>query len=82
MYYYQHHIGDYKSETAHLSILDHGMYRQLLDLYFFTEKPLNADSMRLISVRTTEERKSFSRVLSDFFVEKDGKGVGDGKYVL
>ena len=72
MYYYQHHIGDYKSETAHLSILDHGMYRQLLDLYFFTEKPLNADSMRLISVRTTEERKSFARVLSDFFVEKDG----------
>jgi uncharacterized protein YdaU (DUF1376 family) len=72
MYYYQHHIGDYRRDTGHLSLLEHGVYRQLLDLYYITEKPLNADSMRLISIRTTEERKSFARILTDFFVEKDG----------
>jgi Protein of unknown function (DUF1376) len=48
MYYYQHHIGDYRKDTSHLSLIEHGIYRQLLDLYYITEKPLDKKSIRLI----------------------------------
>ena len=73
MYYYQHHIGDYRRDTGHLTLLEHGIYRQLLDLYYITEKPFDASAMRLICVRTTDEEEAYKRVLNDFFVLKNGK---------
>jgi uncharacterized protein YdaU (DUF1376 family) len=73
MYYYHHHIGDYRRDTGHLNLLEHGIYRQLLDLYYITEKPLDANAMRLVCVRTEEEQEAFRRVLSDFFDKQDGK---------
>ncbi|NDH69342.1 MAG: DUF1376 domain-containing protein, partial [Gammaproteobacteria bacterium] len=33
MHYYQFHIGDYKSHTHHLSLLEDLAYRRLLDFY-------------------------------------------------
>jgi uncharacterized protein YdaU (DUF1376 family) len=73
LYYYQHHIGDYRRDTGHLTLLEHGIYRQLLDLYYITEKPFDASAMRLICVRTTDEEEAYKRVLNDFFVLKNGK---------
>ena len=72
MFYYQHHIGDYRRDTGHLSLLEHGIYRQLLDRYYITENPLDANAMRLVCVRTTDECEAYARVLADFFVERDG----------
>jgi uncharacterized protein YdaU (DUF1376 family) len=76
LYYYQHHIGDYRRDTGHLSLLEHGIYRQLLDLYYITEKPLDKTAaMRLICVRNTDECEAYYRVLTDFFQEIDGSIV-------
>jgi len=72
MYYYQHHIGDYRRDTGHLTLLEHGIYRQLLDLYYITEKPIDTNSIRLICVRNTDEQEAYARVLADFFIEQDG----------
>ena len=72
MFYYQHHIGDYRRDTGHLTLLEHGIYRQLLDHYYISEKPLDANAMRLVCVRTTDECEAYSRVLADFFIERDG----------
>ena len=72
MFYYQHHIGDYRRDTGHLTLLEHGIYRQLLDRYYITENPLDANAMRLVCVRTTDECEAYARVLADFFVERDG----------
>jgi len=72
MFYYQHHIGDYRRDTGHLTLLEHGIYRQLLDHYYISEKPLDANAMRLVCVRTTDECEAYARVLADFFVERDG----------
>ena len=73
MFYYQHHVGDYRRDTGHLTLLEHGIYRQLLDLYYITERPLDSSAMRLICVRTTDEKEAYQRVLADFFYERDGK---------
>jgi len=73
MYYYQHHIGDYRRDTGHLTLLEHGIYRQLLDLYYITEKPLDANAMRLICVRSAEEQEAYQRILQDFFFKQNGK---------
>jgi len=75
MKYYQHHIGDYRKDTAHLSLLEHGIYRQLLDLYYDREGHIEYDLKRisrLISVRTKKERDLLKNVVEDFFVEKNG----------
>jgi len=73
MYYYQHHIGDYRRDTGHLTLLEHGIYRQLLDLYYITEKPLDANAMRLVCVRSAEEQEAYQRILQDFFYKQNGK---------
>ena len=70
MHYYQHNIGDYRKDTSHLSLLEHGIYRQLLDSYYLDEIPLSnylAKLMRSHSVRTAEEQQSLQNVLTDFF---------------
>jgi uncharacterized protein YdaU (DUF1376 family) len=74
MYYYQHHIGDYRKDTAHLTLLEHGIYRQLLDLYYINERPLSLDhatNMRLVCVRNADESKAYENVINDFFCAKD-----------
>jgi len=73
MYYYQHHIGDYRKDTSHLSLIEHGIYRQLLDLYYITEKPLDKKSIRLIGARTDQEIATAELILNEFFEKKGTK---------
>ncbi len=73
MYYYQHHIGDYRKDTSHLSLIEHGIYRQLLDLYYITEKPLDKKSIRLIGARTDQEIAMAELILNEFFEKKGTK---------
>jgi uncharacterized protein YdaU (DUF1376 family) len=73
MYYYQHHIGDYRKDTSHLSLIEHGIYRQLLDLYYITEKPLDKKSIRLIGARTDHEIAMAELILNEFFEKKGTK---------
>lgn len=73
MHYYTHHIGDYKRDTSHLSLLEHGIYRQLLDLYYLNEKPLDANALRLIGCRSDLEKESAQLILNEFF-EKTNEG--------
>lgn len=70
MHYYKHHIGDYRRDTAHLSLLEHGVYRQLLDWYYIEESPIPKETQtvfRRLSARTQDEQKAVENVLNDFF---------------
>lgn len=74
MYAYYHHIGDYRKDTAHLSLVEHGIYRQLLDTYYLDERPLTLDHAKLMrshSVRSADEVQAFENVLQDFFVRTE-----------
>ena len=78
MHYYSFNIADYRKDTGHLSILEHGIYRQLIDMYYLEEGPLPQKDrlMRLLCVRTADEEQALCSVLADFFERLD-----DGQYV-
>ena len=71
MHFYQFNIGDYRKDTSHLSILEHGVYRLLLDTYYATELPLTTDIRqlsRMHCLRSADEKAALDVVLSDFFL--------------
>jgi uncharacterized protein YdaU (DUF1376 family) len=70
MHYYQHNIGDYARDTSHLSALEHGIYRLLLDWCYLNEKPLSTELAIRLGRGNPDETHS---VLSGFFtLENDG----------
>lgn len=76
MHYYSFNIGDYRRRTSHLTLLEHGIYRSLIDTYLLEQKPLCGDVsviMRTHCIRTANEKRSLNNVLSDFFKLQDGK---------
>lgn len=76
--YYERHIGDYLKDTSHLSLLEHGIYTRLLDVYYTRECGLDAgDVARLIGARARDEKAALSAVLNEFFVLKDGAYTQD-----
>lgn len=76
MNYYHFHIGDYLVDTAHLSILEDGAYRRLMDRYYTTEEPLSKDEaalFRVVRARSEEEQEAVRVVLAEFFtLSEDG----------
>ncbi len=74
MNHYPHHIGDFNSATRHLTFVERALYRELLDVYYDTERPLNADLARLarrVLAHTEAEREALQSVLEEFFVLQD-----------
>jgi uncharacterized protein YdaU (DUF1376 family) len=68
VHYYSHNVADYRKDTAHLSLLEHGIYRQLLDTYYLDEKPIETQQViRRLSIKTQEEELALKNVLDDFF---------------
>ena len=74
MNHYPHHIGDFNSATRHLTFVERALYRELLDLYYDTERPLNADVSKIarrVLANTEELREALVVVLEEFFVLAD-----------
>ena len=72
MNYYEHHLGDYLRDTAHLSMLEDGAYRRLLDAYYIREQPLPLqprDVFRLVRASSKQDREAVETVLREFFTE-------------
>jgi uncharacterized protein YdaU (DUF1376 family) len=68
MNFYKRHIGDYIKDAAHLSLLEHGVYARLMDVYYSREGGIPASqAARLIGARTDEELSAVEAVLSEFF---------------
>ena len=83
MHYYPYNIADYRKDTSHLSLLEHGCYRQLLDQYYLDEKPLPSDLdklFRLFNAKTEDEKTAIKNVLNDFWTKtEDGYVQGRSK---
>jgi uncharacterized protein YdaU (DUF1376 family) len=74
MHYYQKNIGDYRAATAHLTLLEHGVYNWLLDTYYSNEQPLPLDErilFRLTLARSEDEKQAVRDVLGEFFTKTD-----------
>lgn len=67
MHYYQFHIGDYKSHTHHLSLIEDLAFRRLLDHYYLHEQPIKQrDIARQIGMKDHEQE--VLTVLDEFFL--------------
>jgi uncharacterized protein YdaU (DUF1376 family) len=76
MNYYERHIGDYIKDTAHLSLLEHGVYTRLLDVYYLREEGIPKDqAYRLVSAATKVEKSAVDSILAEFFQLKDGHWI-------
>jgi len=74
MHYYEHHIGDFMRDTAHLSALEECFYRRALDFCYLNEKPLPKETqqvMRRLRANNEEEMQAVKNMLADFFIETD-----------
>lgn len=72
MYHFQKNIGDYRSATMHLSLLEHGAYNQMLDWYYLDETPLPLDNrtlFRRLSAKSETEQQAVLDVLKEMFEE-------------
>ena len=70
MHSFQFHIGDYKSHTHHLSLIEDLAFRRLLDHYYLHEVPIKQrDIARLIGMRDHEQE--VLTVLDEFFVSTE-----------
>ena len=70
MHFYQFHIGDYKSHTHHLSLIEDLAFRRLLDHYYLHECPImQRDIARQIGMR--EHEQEVLTVLNEFFLSTD-----------
>ncbi|MEI6475212.1 MAG: DUF1376 domain-containing protein [Planctomycetota bacterium] len=74
MNFYAHHLGDYARNTRHLSMVEHGAYRLLIDLYYVREAPLPLEEpalFRLVCARTDDEKLAVTTILDEFFVRTE-----------
>lgn len=74
MNYYQHHIGDFNNDTRHLTRIERSVYRDMIELYYDTEKPLSLDIATLgrkLLARSDEEKAAVINMLSEFFFEDE-----------
>jgi uncharacterized protein YdaU (DUF1376 family) len=72
--YYEHHLGDYMRDTAHLSMLEDGAYRRLLDVFYIREKALPTDlreCCKLARATSKPERDAVAYVLREFFEPRE-----------
>jgi len=74
MNFYKFHLGDYYKKTSHLSMLEDGAYRRLMDAIYLREGPLPANIeqiYRLVRAFTDVEKAAVVSVLAEFFTLTD-----------
>lgn len=74
MNYYPFHIGDFRSGTVNMSRQTRWIYRDMIDVYYDTERPLSADLDILcdeIGADSEEERRIVEKLLRFKFVKTD-----------
>jgi len=78
MNFYKRHIGDYIKDAGHLTLLEHGIYCRLLDVYYTREQSIPDDkASRLIGARGKDELQALRNVLEEFFSLVDGAWIQD-----
>lgn len=66
MNYYPHHIGDFRSGSIHMTRIERWIYRDMIEVYYDTEKPLplNVNELcHIIGARSEEDRKVVAELL-------------------
>lgn len=67
MNYYQFHIGDYASNTSHLSDEEDLTYRRLLDFYYKTEQPIQNFDIEKVARKIRCNPDVVRTIVEEFF---------------
>lgn len=74
--WYAFYPADYEQDTAHLTLVQHGAYRRLLDHYYSTAKPLPANAgvlHRVCRAFDDAEKAAVNHIMATYFkLEADG----------
>lgn len=75
---YPHHIGDFNTATRHLSRLERGLYRDMLDMYYDAETALDGSDFGLLArrllCRSDDELAALQFLLDEYFeLQEDGR---------
>lgn len=73
--WYARNTRDYEEKTAHLSLLEHGVYSVLLDFYYKTSSPLPTSAeqlQRICRCISEDENKALASILEQYFIVKNG----------
>ncbi len=73
--WFPHYPGDYMRDTGHLTLVEDGAYRRLLDYYYSSGKPLPTDRSKLCRIcRAFDEyeKEAIGSVIDQFFTIKSG----------
>lgn len=75
MHYYPHHIGDFNAATRNLSWLEKHSYRELIELYYDTEQPIEnkLDELFFLLGADTEDKKQAIKVVLKYFFKLEGE---------
>lgn len=80
MNFYDFHIGDYASRTAHLEPMEDLAYRRMLDLYYVREDALPHELERIAKlIRLKGQEDAIESVLGEFFTLDRDRGWVHGK---
>lgn len=74
MNFFKFHLGDYYKKASHLSMIEDGAYRRLMDAVYLREGPLPSDKeqiYRLVKAFTKAEKNAVNAMLSEFFTLTD-----------
>lgn len=71
MHYYNHHIGDFKKDTWHLSHEERSIYLEMLWLYYDQEQPLE-NNIKNLAKKVKSTTDQVQELLDDFFDFEDG----------
>jgi len=72
MKHYPHHIRDFDSATRHLNRIERSIYRDMIELYYDTEKQLPLDLAwicRRVLAHSNEESTAVEQALNEFFTK-------------
>ena len=75
MIWWPRYVGDWKRDTAELTVMERGVYGEWLDYCYSKEKPLPvnfADCCRIAGCTTAVEIRAAERVIKMFFEKTDG----------
>jgi len=71
MHYYNHHIGDFKKDTWHLSHEERSIYLEMCWLYYDQEEPLE-DNIKCLAKKVRANESQVQEILTDYFDLEDG----------
>ena len=74
MHFYNFNISDFNNSTRHLSLPERAIYRDLIDMYYHNEQPIDASDMDRLARRLLctipEYRAMLEYILDEYFVKR------------